>query len=70
MTIQQHKHCLICDKAIPPDKRFCSERCEEQFNAKVKKNKRWSNIYTAFYIIFVAFIVYMLLQYVLQGIKH
>jgi predicted nucleic acid-binding Zn ribbon protein len=62
MAIQQHKHCVICDKAIPPDKKVCSERCEEQLNAKLKKNKRWSSLYTAFYIIFIGFVIYILIQ--------
>lgn len=68
MTIQQHRHCVICDKAVPPDKKFCSERCEEQMNLKLKKNKRWSQIYTAFFVIFIAFVVYTLIQYVLSGL--
>ncbi|MBU7017965.1 MAG: DUF2116 family Zn-ribbon domain-containing protein [Theionarchaea archaeon] len=40
MTIQQHKHCLICEKAIPSDKRFCSDRCESMYEDRRKKAKR------------------------------
>ncbi len=59
MTIQQHKHCLVCEKAIPTDKRFCSERCEtihEERRKRARRRMQWI-FYGGFAIIFGWFII-------------
>jgi predicted nucleic acid-binding Zn ribbon protein len=62
MAIQQHKHCLICEKAIPADKRFCSDRCEEIYEQRRKKARRTQWIfYGGFAIIFGWFIIMVLM---------
>lgn len=58
MTIQQHKHCPICEKAIPADRKFCSDRCESIYEEKRKKAKRTQLIYFGiFAIIFGWFLI-------------
>jgi predicted nucleic acid-binding Zn ribbon protein len=58
MAIQQHKHCPICEKAIPADRKFCSDRCEEIYEGKRKKAKRTQLLYFgAFAIIFGWFLI-------------
>ena len=37
--IPPHKHCLNCGIAIPPDKTFCSKKCENEWNAMIKRKK-------------------------------
>ena len=38
----EHKHCLICNRAIPLEKDFCSSECKQKFTdaekGKGKKN--------------------------------
>ncbi|ADD08704.1 DUF2116 family Zn-ribbon domain-containing protein [Candidatus Aciduliprofundum boonei] len=43
-----HKHCLNCGIAIPPDKTFCSKKCEDEWNNMVKKKKRFTYIWLLF----------------------
>lgn len=51
--VDPHKHCLVCGKAIPTDKNFCSEKCEGYYEQKVKKQKRYFYVLMAFPIILV-----------------
>jgi len=37
--VAQHKHCRTCRKAVPPDKDFCDEMCEQQLKAELKKKR-------------------------------
>ncbi len=46
--IPPHKHCLNCGIAIPPDKDFCSKKCEDQWNMMIKKKKRFTYIWLLF----------------------
>jgi predicted nucleic acid-binding Zn ribbon protein len=43
--LPDHTHCLVCDAAVPADQRFCSERCESEFEKASKKSKRRNNVY-------------------------
>ena len=55
-TIPPHKHCLNCGIAIPPDKVFCSKKCEDEWNALVRKKK--INLYV--WMIFLAILIIIL----------
>ena len=35
-----HLHCNICGKAIPPDKKFCSQDCRDKYLKYEKKQKK------------------------------
>ncbi len=52
-SITPHKHCLNCGIAIPPDKTFCSKKCEEQWNAMLKKKKINLYVWMAFMAILI-----------------
>ncbi|MCK5027833.1 MAG: DUF2116 family Zn-ribbon domain-containing protein [Candidatus Pacebacteria bacterium] len=43
MNITPHHHCIVCAEAIPSDKRFCSQRCEDRF-VSVHKKKNFFNM--------------------------
>lgn len=64
MAIQKHKHCLVCDKAIPADQKFCSERCEDIYEERKKKARRTQLL---FYAIFAVIIGWFLLMAFLGG---
>jgi predicted nucleic acid-binding Zn ribbon protein len=53
--IPQHRHCQYCDKAIPPDKRYCDDNCESSHKAAVKAKKRQLMMfYILMILVFVA----------------
>ena len=56
-NIVPHKHCLNCGIAIPPDKTFCSKKCEEQWNAMVKRKKRFTYIWLGFLLILMLILI-------------
>jgi len=56
--ILQHKHCIICFKAIPLDKDYCSETCELTHQVKIKKQKKLMYVmYGALALVFIAVVV-------------
>lgn len=56
--IPQHSHCQICGKAIPVDERFCSDKCEEEYDEYVKKRKRWMYLmWGALAVLMIVFIL-------------
>lgn len=57
--VEPHKHCLVCGKAIPMDKNFCSEKCERYYEQKVKKQKRYFYVLMAFPIILVLLLLFL-----------
>lgn len=57
----QHKHCIICFKAIALDKNYCSNECEETHDAKVKKQKRM--VYMMYGILAVVFVFILVSGY-------
>ena len=57
MTIAQHKHCLVCDKAISADKKFCSDRCQKAYEERLRRTKRYNRITTILIIVMIGTIV-------------
>jgi predicted nucleic acid-binding Zn ribbon protein len=42
-----HLHCPICGRAMPPDRKFCSQDCKDNYLAEQKKSKkknRWQMV--------------------------
>ncbi len=40
-TIIPHKHCIVCGKAIDPDKVFCSKECETKYEKERKRQRNY-----------------------------
>ena len=55
--IKPHKHCMNCGIAIPPDKTFCSKKCEDEWNFMLKKKKRMMIVN----IVFIFILVFLLM---------
>jgi predicted nucleic acid-binding Zn ribbon protein len=51
--IEPHRHCAVCGKTIPPDETFCSEKCKQYYEKKVKGQKRYFYLLMAFPLILV-----------------
>ncbi|MFQ6088038.1 MAG: DUF2116 family Zn-ribbon domain-containing protein [Candidatus Methanofastidiosia archaeon] len=62
MTIQQHKHCVMCDKAIAPDRRVCSPRCERMYADRLKKAKRYNTITRIALIVMISITFFIILS--------
>jgi len=43
-----HSHCPICGKAMPTDKQFCSQTCQDKYHGTQKKQKKKSRIQMIF----------------------
>jgi predicted nucleic acid-binding Zn ribbon protein len=56
----QHRHCQVCSKAIPLSEEYCSEECNVEFNALVKKRRTY--IYVIYGMILLVIVV-MILSY-------
>ncbi len=56
--IVPHRHCIVCGKAIEPDKTFCSDECEEAWN---KERKRQRNFTIFMFLMLFGFLLLMFL---------
>ncbi|UCH87920.1 MAG: DUF2116 family Zn-ribbon domain-containing protein, partial [Thermoplasmata archaeon] len=58
--IPQHKHCMICHKAIPVKESLCSEECQEEFDRLDRKRRNYMYImYGLFFVIIIMVILSM-----------
>ncbi len=48
--LPDHTHCLECDAAIPWGRPYCSDKCEAEHMAKVKREKNRNLIFTVILI--------------------
>jgi predicted nucleic acid-binding Zn ribbon protein len=39
MLPEEHRHCVICDKVIAPDKKVCGKKCQAELDARLNKKK-------------------------------
>lgn len=53
MAIEAHRHCAICGKPIPMDESFCSDKCEEQYQARQKQMMKQRRILLIVIAVFV-----------------
>ena len=58
--IVQHKHCINCGRATPPEKQYCSDKCEEEFvNLQNRKKMVLYANYAMILFLVVVLIVWM-----------
>ncbi|MGQ9583453.1 MAG: DUF2116 family Zn-ribbon domain-containing protein [Thermoplasmatota archaeon] len=57
--IPQHKHCMVCGKAIRAREQYCSEECEREW-ARASRTKR--NLQMVLYISMAVMIVVLVLS--------
>ena len=56
-----HKHCVVCGKAIGSEERFCSQECEGSMTGQKKRQQR------SMWIFMGVLVVFMVLIYVTGG---
>ena len=58
-----HSHCPICGKAMPTDKKLCSQTCKDNYFNQERKQKKKSRMQCIFMIVML--VVMMLVMFVL-----
>ncbi len=61
--IKPHRHCLNCGIAIPPDKTFCSKKCEAEWNAMLRRKKM------SIYVWMILLLILIIIMFVAMGGK-
>jgi predicted nucleic acid-binding Zn ribbon protein len=52
--LPDHSHCATCDDPIPVGEEYCSDKCKDEHDAKVKKESMRMNF---FYIAAIAAVI-------------
>ncbi len=60
---EPHRHCAMCGTAVPMDERFCSTKCQQEFNDRQDKIQKTRRIW---YIV-MAIIIIALFLYIFRG---
>ena len=60
-VVEDHKHCVVCGKAVEPDKFICSPACESVLKRSQKQAARMRYFMMGTLIVF--FVVIMALSY-------
>ena len=58
-----HSHCPICGKAMPTDKKFCSQTCRDNYMNQERKQKKKSRMQCVFMIVML--VVMSLVMFIL-----
>ena len=59
---EDHRHCIVCGKAVAPDKFFCSPSCEDIFKQQQKRMRRTRLIMMTIFI--ALFVLIVVLSYI------
>ncbi len=59
--MEQHKHCRICQKPVPLEEDFCSEKCREEYDDLLSSRKKKQ--YIVYALLVVLLIVMVLTVY-------
>jgi len=54
--IVPHRHCIVCGKAIEPEKTFCSDECKMEWE-KEKKRQKYFTIFMFFMFLGLLFLL-------------
>ena len=54
-----HRHCIVCGKAIEPDKVFCSDDCEKEYENERKRQRKFTLIMFAMLFFFLLFLIFI-----------
>ena len=60
-SYEEHKHCIVCNRAVPIDQDFCSLECKDSYGKTDKKKGRNNIIQIAFFgVLIVVMFIFML----------
>lgn len=55
--IVDHRHCIICGRAIPYDEQFCSPDCREKYEISREREKKSRMMLILVYIVLIVVMV-------------
>ena len=53
MAVEAHRHCAICGRPVPLSESFCSDKCQEQYQARQQQVNKQRKILYVVVAIFV-----------------
>jgi len=59
--IVDHRHCVICGKAIPPDEQTCSPDCKEKLELSREKEKKSRRMMLIIYVVMIVALLLLFL---------
>lgn len=60
--IPQHKHCMICHKAIPAKEKLCSDECQMEFEKLDRKRRSYMYIMYGLFFVIIIFVMLSISQ--------
>ena len=67
LKIVDHRHCMTCGRAIPPDKKFCSDECRRRYEEARMRERRMRKM---LWIIYAVMIGALLVMIMLRAMIH
>ena len=67
LKIVDHRHCMTCGRAIPPDREFCSEECRRKYEEARMRERRMRKM---LWIIYAVMIGALLVTIMLRAMIH
>ena len=60
-VLVNHRHCMTCGRAIPPDKKFCSEECRRRYEEARMRERRMRKMLWIIYAVMIGALLIMIL---------
>jgi predicted nucleic acid-binding Zn ribbon protein len=57
--VEDHRHCVVCGKSVPPEKFFCSPSCEEMFKLQQRRLRRTRVFTMLFFVIIFVLVIFL-----------
>ena len=48
---EEHKHCIVCGRAVPLEQDFCSTECKDSYQTADKKKGKKNNLQCIFLVV-------------------
>ena len=61
LKIVDHRHCMTCGRAIPPDREFCSEECRRKYEEARMRERRMRKMLWIIYAVMIGALLVMIL---------
>lgn len=56
-----HEHCVICGKAVPESRKYCTQGCKDSATAYENKRKKKSRVQMYFFVIMIVVMIIILI---------
>jgi len=56
---EEHKHCVVCDRAIPMSQDFCSQECKDSYKKADKSKGKKNTIQIVVMVVLVVVMIFV-----------